>query len=819
MYKLNLNGKWEMKCCDLESEWMEVTVPGSVYYDLLTANKIEDPFWRDNEEKSLEICCHDYEYTRVFTISEDVIKSDMIYLQCLGLDTLCEIYINEKILAYTNNMHRTYELNIKDFIHVGENKIKIIMRSPVNYVLQKDKEDHLISSSCAVPGISHIRKASCMFGWDWGPKLPDMGIWRDIAIIYGNRGRISDMYIRQVHTEGKVTLNFELDYSLIGKATTVCNRIIVTDGNGNEFVAETKNDRATIIIEKPDLWWPNGYGKQPLYHVVNELYVDGVKTDSKEMKIGLRTLTINKEKDEYGSKFEFMINGISIFAMGADYIIEDNILPRCNREKTENLIKDCVKSNFNVIRVWGGALYPEDYFFDLCDEYGLIVWQDFMFANAMYNFDDEFKENISAEIIDNIKRLRHHASLGVWCGNNEIEELWDGRWRRNGSGTPSLKGNYIKMFEVLIPEFVAKHDPDRFFWSSSPSSKGSFDDPNGEEHGDMHYWGVWHAMEPFTAFRKLYPRMMTEFGLQSFPDYKTIKSFTLPEDRNIFSYVMEAHQKSQTGNEKIMNYIGMTYKYPKNFESLVYVSQLIQAEGIKYGVEHWRRNRGRCMGAIYWQLNDCWPVASWSSIDSCGRWKALQYIAKRFYAPVMVSGCEEGSEVSLWISNETMQMQQGKFVWRLMDNKSSVLLSGEREIEINPLSSYQVETLDFSNQLVTAEQRRSTVLEYYFENNQEKISEGCVCFEKYKHFSFVNPYLETSVFEEHGNIKISISSNTFAKFVRLDLENTDVVFSDNYFDITGGNKKTISVEKMSTNISLEEFEKQLRVTSLFDTYE
>lgn len=819
MYSLDLNGKWKMKQCDSTEEWLDVTVPGSVYHDLLTANKIEDPFWRDNEVKSLEVCCHDYEYTRDFYISEDILNNDMVYLQCMGLDTLCEIYINNKLLSETNNMHRTYEFDIKEFISFGENTIRIIMKSPVNFVLEKDKNDHLISSSCAVPGISHIRKASCMFGWDWGPKLPDMGIWRDISVIYGNNGRISDMYVRQIHSEGSVVVNFEISNFLINNAANVYNKITITDTNGKKFITETQNGFASVTIENPELWWPNGYGKQPLYHVKNDLYVDGVQTDSKEMRIGLRTLTINTDKDEYGSKFEFVVNGISIFAMGADYIIEDNLLPRCNKEKTENLIRDCINSNFNTIRVWGGGLYPADYFFDLCDEYGLIVWQDFLFANAMYNFDNEFKENISAEIIDNIKRIRHHACLGAWCGNNEIEELWDGRWRRNGSGTPVLKGNYIKMFEVLIPELVAKYDPDRFFWPSSPSSKGSFDDPNGEQHGDMHYWGVWHMMEPFTAFRNLFPRMMTEFGLQSLPDYKTIESFTLPEDRNIFSYVMESHQKSQTGNEKIMNYIGMTYKYPKNFESLVYVSQLIQGEGIKYGVEHWRRNRGRCMGAIYWQLNDCWPVASWSSIDSCGRWKALQYIAKRFFAPVMVSACEEDTKVSLWVSNETTRVQCGKVVWKLKDNKANVIANGETNVEVKPLSSYQAEQIDFSEQLAGAEQRRNTVLEFCFEEDNKILSEGCVCFVKYKHFSFENPCLETKVFEEDGRIKVTVTAENFAKFVCLNLKETDVVFSDNYFDLTGGNSKTVFVEKMNPVITLEEFKKQLTVYSLFDTYE
>ncbi len=816
MNLLSLNGKWKMQKKG-DSQLTEALVPGSVYNDLLNAGLMEDPYFRDNEESALQLSCNDYEYSRTFIISDEIIQSDMVYLLCMGLDTLSEIYINEKHISDTNNMFRTYRFDIKEFLHKGENSIRILFNSPVNYATQMDDRDHLISSSCAVRGISHIRKASCMFGWDWGPKLPDIGIWRDISIIYGNSGKISDMYVRTRPDGKKYIIDIELKNDIISSDSKVANKITVTDPDGNIISTQTDKNIVTLTIDNPKLWWPNGYGEQPLYTVLNELYVDSESVDCKTLTIGLREITINRDTVEDGTKFEFTVNGISIFAMGADYIIEDNILARCNKEKTEQLIRDCIEANYNIIRVWGGALYPEDYFFDLCDKYGLLVWQDFMFANAMYNHDKEFLDNIAHEIEDNIKRLRHHASLAIWCGNNEIEELWDGRWRRNNWGTPALKANYIKLFESFIPELVEKYDPDRFYWPSSPSSYGSFDDPNGQQHGDMHYWGVWHADEPFTAFRDLYPRMMTEFGLQSFPDYKTIKSFTLPEDRNIFSYVMEAHQKSRTGNTKIMNYIGMNYKYPKDLKALVYVSQLIQAEGIKYGVEHWRRNRGRCMGSIYWQLNDCWPVASWSSIDSFGRWKALHYAAKRFYSPIMISACEDGADVSLWVCNETRNSVCGIASWRLIrDNQ--VILSSKAEMELSPLSSAKIKDLDFSEYIDTPMHCRNTILEYKFITENTVVSEGTLCFVKYKHFSFANPCIKTKVFDENGTLKITISADNFAKFVYLDLSEADAVFSDNYFDLCGGEEKTVSVIRTSKDIDIDAFKNQLTVTSLYDTY-
>jgi beta-mannosidase len=542
--------------------------------------------------------------------------------------------------------------------------------------------------------------------------------------------------------------------------------------------------------------------------------------DSKSLRIGLRTMTVNTDKDEWGEAFTFEVNGVQIFSMGADYIPEDNIIARCSREKTEKLIKTCIDSNFNSIRVWGGAYYPEDYFYDLCDEYGLLIWQDHMFACCAYRFTDEFKENITNEIADNMKRLRHHASLGLWCGNNELEMAWvDWGWSEKFS--PKLKADYIKQFEVVQPEIAKEMDPNTFYWLASPSSTGSFDKPNDENYGDMHYWGVWHGRHPFTAFRNYYPRYMSEFGLQSFPSLKTVESFTLPKDRNIFSYVMESHQKSGTGNEKILYYIGETYKYPKDFDSLLYASQLIQAEGIRYGVEHYRRNRGRCMGAIYWQLNDCWPVASWASIDYFGRWKALQYAAKKFFAPVMVSACEDGTDVSLHVANETMKKVSGKLVWKLRNARSNVIESCEKVVEVDALASLKCEELDFSVTLNNDEKKREAYLEFEFIIDGISVSSGTVLFVKSKHFSFENPEVTVDIKEQGDKFIFNVSSKAYARFVEIDFKDNDAILSDNYFDLSAGEVKTLELEKgnLSKQASLEELKKQLKVRSLFDTFE
>lgn len=822
MLLLNLNGKWQMKRTD-EATWIDATVPGSVYNDLLQAKKIQDPFYRDNEYKTLELSNYDYEYTRSFTVENKALEYEKIFLFCEGLDTLSEIFINGISIISTNNMHRQYEIDIKALLIIGENKIHVVFKSPVQYVLKKQAELELINSGDAVDGISHLRKAHCMFGWDWGPKLPDMGIWRNISIIAYSTARIDDVYITQNHEDKKVDLDIRVRLkNWTNDKLNILVTIKTPDGNliEKKVIAKPEEQHITLTLANPELWWPNNFGAQPLYTVEVSLLKDEGLLDSKAYRIGLRTLRVKREKDQWGESFEFEVNGISIFSMGADYIPEDNILARCNKERTEKLIKSCVQANFNSIRVWGGAFYPEDYFYELCDEYGLIVWQDLMFACGVYDFNQDFKENIKHEVTENMIRLRHHASLGLWCGNNEQEVAWV-EWGWTERCSPKLKTDYIKQFEIFLPEIAEEVDPNTSYWLASPSSTGSFDKPNDENFGDMHYWGVWHGKNPFTDYRKLFPRYMSEFGLQSFPCLKTVKTFTLPQDRNIFSYVMESHQKNGTGNEKILYYIGETYKYPKDFDSLLYASQLIQAEGLRYGVEHWRRNRGRCMGAVYWQLNDCWPVASWASIDYFGRWKALQYAAKRFFAPVLISACEEGTKVSLHVSNETVKSLSGKLVWKLLNNVSSVMEMAEIDVELSELSSKEIITLDFSKTLDTKEKQRDSYLEYSFISQGETLSSGTVLFVKSKHFEFFNPEISITSFEEKDKFIFEITSKAFAKFIELDLKDSDAIFSDNFFDLSAGHIKRVEIKKenLSEKLSLDVLKNQLTVRSLFDTFD
>ncbi|WP_369688914.1 glycoside hydrolase family 2 protein [Bacillus sp. FJAT-26390] len=662
-----------------------------------------------------------------------------------------------------------------------------------------------------------------MFGWDWGPKIPDAGIWRDISILGYDQGRIDDVCITQHHEAGTVRLDVRIEaVRLMPDAElTVYAVLEAPDGTllENEAISDSASTSLSFEITNPQLWWPRNYGEQPLYALRVILRSNEVETDGRTLRIGLRTLVVRQEKDEWGESFEFVVNGRNVFAMGANYIPEDNVFGRLSPERTERLLQSCAEANFNCIRVWGGGYYPDNQFYDACDRLGLIVWQDHLYACGAYDFNDAFRENIRQETIDNVKRIRHHASLGIWSGNNELEYAW-ANWGWTERYGEKLRDAYLLQFEQFLPELNAETDPNTFYWRSSPSSYGGIDDPNLENVGDMHYWDVWHGRKPVNEFRTLFPRFMSEFGLQSFPSLKTVESFTLPEDRNIFSYVMEAHQKNGTGNEKILYYISEYFKYPKDFESLLYVSQLIQAEGMRVGVEHWRRNRGRCMGAIYWQLNDIWPGASWSSLDYFGRWKATQHAAKRFFAPVLVSACEEGTDVSLHVTNDTLECFDGLLSWRLLDRRSEVIRTGETPVIADALSCREVVALALGTELDTPDKLRQRYLEFTLSTDGREVSGGMALFVKSKHFEYLDPHITAEVAEEEDQYVVSLSAEAFAKFVLLDLRDADASWSDNIFDLSASIPKRVVVPKssLSTALSLSQFRKQLCVCSLFDTY-
>ncbi|GHV70924.1 beta-mannosidase [Spirochaetia bacterium] len=785
-----LHDNWKMKTV-AEKSFLPARVPGSVYGDLLANKKMEDPYWRDNEDKAFALLKEDYEYVTGFSVTQRLLDSDRVLLRCEGLDTLADLYLNGTLIGKADNMHRIWEFDIKASLKKDDNALRVVFHSPINFVGEAHKKLKVDGSSDALDGFPQLRKAHCMFGWDWGARLPDAGIWRDIKILGIRTARIDNVYITQKHRKDAVDLGVRVEADVIKADTPLTYTVTVTDPRGNSKTYEDSPRK--ITIEKPELWWPNGFGAQNLYTVKVNLFHKNHELDSWERRYGLRTMTMRRQKDKWGESFAHEVNGIPIFAMGADYIPEDNILGRVNPKRTRKLLEQCVAANFNVIRVWGGGYYPDDFFYDICDELGLIVWQDFMFACAVYELNDEFDKNIRQELTDNIRRLRHHASLGLWCGNNEMEMFVAmGNWVSN----PKQKADYIKMYEYIFPQILKENDPETFYWPASPSSGGSFDAPNDPDRGDVHYWDVWHGNKPFSEYRKFFFRYVSEFGFQSFPATKTIESFTLPEDRNVFSYVMEKHQRNNAANGKIMNYLYQTFLYPNDFDTFVYASQLLQAEAIKYGVEHFRRHRGRCMGAIYWQLNDIWPVASWASVDYFLRWKALHYYAKRFFRPVAISCHEEGlltqepnanaqprtieKSFRLCVENETTAEQKLTVKWEIRDKNAKVLKEKSLPVKAAALSSTWLDKVDAADIALNDE-----YLSYHLYDGDKLISEGTVIFSLPKYFHYADPKLSYTI---KGDT-IIVKAASYAKSVEILNRNQDLVLEDNYFDMNAGEKR------------------------------
>lgn len=814
--KINLNNEWKMrKCGDAVSYICDV--PCSVYKVLTDSGVMPDPYYRENQWEATLAADDDYEFEKHFDCTEGFISLEKQLLVFEGIDTLSEIFLNNVKLGETDNMHRRWEFDVKKILSEKGNILKVRILSPTKYIAKKQSERPLWGVSSTMSGYTHLRKAHCMFGWDWGPKLPDMGIWRGVSLAGYSEGRILDVRYYQEHSDGKVYLK-----CIINCDNVSCDKAALEvrspDGKtvftgSTEISGDGKNTDISCVIENPQYWWANGYGAQPLYGCTVKLLKNGVAVDEKSDRIGLRTLTISRDNDEWGEEFCFILNGKKIFAMGANYIPEDQIVTRCNESRTRKLLEQCKKANFNFIRVWGGGYYPDDWFYDYCDENGIIVWQDFMFACSAYLLTEEFEKTVRAEVKDNIIRLRNHCSLGLWCGNNEIESAWE-YWGLPDD--PQSKSDYLVQFEEIIPALVKEYSPQIFYWPSSPSSGGGFKDASSNHAGDMHYWDVWHNLKPIEAFRAFHYRFCSEYGFESLPSMKTCRAFAdeTKGDMNLTSPVMEAHQKCEQGNEKIMFYLAQMVRYPYSFEELIYSSQLVQADSIRSNVEHMRRSRGRCMGSAYWQVNDSTPVISWSSIDYFNRWKPLHYCAAKFYAPVLLSVDDSDPCHPVFnVSNETLSEIECTVKWSLRTNSCEIVQSGEETHMVSELSAKDIFTLDLSRYISEEAEKRSKYLEYRLEIGGETVSAGTTLFVRPKMFDFLKPKLKTRIEETDKEFLVCLSAANYTKSVWLELSEEDCVFSDNWFDVHGGETVCVSVKKseISKYLTLDEFERQLTV--------
>ena len=890
MIRTSLNGTWTLRETGGSAGIYPVTIPGSVLSALLEAGAVPDPFLTRNEYEVLPVLLRDYSFERSFAAGEELLRSAHTDLVFEGIDTVGKIYLNDELLLYADNMHRTWRIPVGGRLRAGENRIRVDLKSPVSASQEAamrsdaDKRHNAITTG-TLPLSQYLRKAHCMSGWDWGPKLPDMGIWRPVCLESYDDCRIRDVRISQEHSCGSADLCVSFcSEVLVCRSESLCAEVILRDPDGNkcavqkpaicgrissgntllrgeEQAVDNLQFTARFVIDKPRLWWPAGYGEQPLYEVEitlrdNIKEFDPASEDTVIRRIGLRTLTVSQDADQYGSEFAFCANGVKIYTMGADYIPEDSVLSRITGKQRRFLLDSCVRAHFNCIRVWGGGFYPDEEFLDLCDERGLIVWQDLMFACHIYDATDSFLKNIGAEIRDNLSRMRHHACLGLICGNNELESAWLS-WENFKAQSPSLKQDYVRMFEEYIPMIVRECAPDTFFWPSSPSSGGGFDDPDSPDRGDVHYWEVWHGMKPFTQYRKYFFRFCSEFGFQSFPSLKTVRSFADGEDLNFFSPVMESHQKNPSANGKIMSYLAASFRYPKSFDDLLYVSRVLQGCAIRYGAEHWRRHRGRCMGTLYWQLNDIWPGASWSSIDYYGRWKALHYMAARFYAPLTSALFAEknndavaeritpGKPVTLCAMNETLREHryEAEISILTMDLKPVLVkrcsgtlpaLSARDVLSIIPpdlltripesvpdslfggtstVQNFFLEDTAFgragsirSDSWVEAglsaaqipyPQAENCIIVSTVRFDDGTVSEAAETFVPFKHLNLPEAAISVQVREtaDQSAYELFLSSEYFAAFVELDFGDADVIFSDNCFHMIRKEPYRITLRK------------------------
>jgi beta-mannosidase len=822
METLTLNGRWQVSQADhSDSKWLPAVVPGCVHTDLLDAGEIPDPFYGDNELQVMWVGEVDWLYRRIFSVPETFLEHEKVVLHCDGLDTLATIRLNGTEIGRTDNMFRTYEFDVKDVLRAGENEIEVLFESALRAGQEKLAERYIHSWSTdthKLPGGNYIRKAAYHFGWDWGPKLVTCGIWRDIELL-AYEARLGDVIITQDHGQaGQITLGAEAAVETTGDQALKLVFSAALDGEG---VAEVEVPVAgeTVLVDlpvmEPQLWWPNGMGQQPLYDVqVRLLDGQGILVDSWQKKIGLRTLELDRHEDEWGESFQFRANGIPFFAKGANWIPADNFVTRIDDDHYWRLLADAAAANMNMLRVWGGGIYENNIFYDFCDRLGICIWQDFMFACATYPaYDDEFMASVEQEAIDNIRRLRHHACMALWCGNNELEQgLVSEEWTQITMG----KEDYGRLFDDLLAGLVAEYDPAADYWPSSPHSPhGNRYDWNNPHWGDAHVWEVWHGKQPFEYYRTCRHRFCSEFGFQSFPEPRTVEKYTTPEERNITSYVMEHHQRSDIGNQTIIHYMLDWFRLPTSFENTLWLSQIVQGTSMRYAVEHWRRSMPRGMGTLYWQLNDCWPVASWSSLDYYGRWKALQYMARKFYAAVIVSGVEEKGSVAVHVTSDRLQEAPGEVSWLLTTVGGENVAQGVLPVNIPARADHTAAELDLGEQIAEYGERDLLLWLELTGDEGEPLSSNLVTLVRPKHLALQEPDIELSFIAQDGALKaVTLEAKKPALWTWLEAEDDALRFSDNFFHLRPGKPVTVTVFGAEPGTKTGE----VTVRSLIDTY-
>ena len=842
-----LEAKWEFRAISKTDraelqDWHPAQVPGVVQTDLLKDGLIPDPFYQDNDTKLQWIGLTDWEYRTTFEADAATLGHDHVDLVFEGLDTYADVYVNDQAVLHADNMFRRWRVPVKGILKSGPNNLRVVFHSPIESMIPKVKALPYI-----LPAIStaintgneeniatspYTRKAPYQYGWDWGPRYVTEGIWRPIRVETWDALRIENFHVQQetiTKTDAAVNAEFNIE---AGRSTPASLEVTYGPLADTAFPAVRQSVQLVpglnrisvpIHIVNPKLWYPNGYGAQDRYQFSAVVRTGKDIAANAALKTGLRSIELRREVTKTGKSFAFIVNGMPVFAKGADVIPFDSFPNRVTPEIHRQILESARDAHMNMVREWGGGYYESDDFYDICDELGILVWQEFMFGGDMVPGGAEFQNSVRQEAIDQVTRLRDHPSIVLWCGNNEIETgwvHWGDRQIFKESVSPADREkvwtDYVVLFHGILAQVVAQYGNPVPYWGSSPSA--NFENPpDSQTDGDMHYWQVWHALAPIEMYTQQFPRFMSEYGFQSFPEMRTIRTFAKPEDMDIRSATMRDHQKNTGGNERILSYMLRWYPEPKDFASFVYLSQVLQAEAIKVGAEHLRRQMPNTMGSLYWQLNDCWPVASWASIDYYGRWKALQYYARRFYDDMIVSPFRHDGKVDVYVVSDKLQPLNGTIHTRLLDFSGKVLSEKTQDVQIPAQSSAIYFTADQKELLANADPTKSFLV-FDLTVGGQQVSRNLIFFDTMHNLDLPKPVkIETSLDKSNGGYAVTLRSPALARSVFVSFGDLDVKTEDNYFDLLPGEAVTVKL-KTPAAVTLDQLKSGIQVISLTDAF-
>ena len=828
----NLHEGWKFRQARL-TNWYPATVPGVVHTDLLQNKIIEDPFFRLNERGLQWIDKEDWVYETCFTLAADMMRKENMELVFEGLDTYADVYLNDECILKANNMFRRWSIPVRQYIREENNILKVYFHSPVKidvpkwdalpyqYPASNDQSENggLFNKKISI----FARKAGYHYGWDWGPRLVTSGIWRPVYIRAWSDLRINDVFIEQKEVgAGRAVIaghvELDADKDIDGVLVTITDE--ATGRVLGEWQADLKRgtNRVTVdfVLHKPKLWWSNGLGEPFLYRFRTDIIAGGELLDSKTERVGIRSLKVVHQPDKDGHTFYIELNGRPVFAKGANYIPLDNFLPRVTPENYKRTILDAAGVNMNMLRVWGGGIYENDVFYDLCDEHGIMIWQDFMFACSMYPAEGALLDNIHQEAVDNVKRLRNHACIALWCGNNECQDAWLGwGWKReierqNKEYADKIWAQYRQQYHVTLPGVVREYAPGTFYWPSSPFAfEGEM---SGTTDGDRHYWSVWHGKAPISDYDSEKSRFFSEYGFQSFPEFESVKRYApYPEDWDIRSEVMMSHQRGgDHANGLIETYLLNEYKKPRDFRAFLYMNHVLQGDAIKTAIESHRRQMPYNMGTLFWQHNDCWPVASWASRDYYGRWKAQHYYVRKAYDDILISPVVEGDDLKVYAVSDRLENTSGRLQLQVCQFDGTVVHHWGKSVGISGNDSRVCFSAPLAK-LLEGANRGTVYVRVDYTDKSGRVYHNNYCLGKQKDMDYPKVDLQTEVRSIEGGYEVTVSADKFARAVCLSVADNESVYSDNYFDVQP--KSSVQVQ-VRTRLSAEAFNGSLRLTCL-----